>query len=98
MRLVCHPDNATGLIEALRLLDTIPDQALEGVSIIPDPSMPIWRELKGRFLQPDGRIVSVEDICINYRFYRYGPEDFEWLRFAGLLVPAKVPAYFVINF
>lgn len=96
-KVVTHPENVKYLSDTLRSSrDIHPMFVFTGIEIAEDPYLP-KDVLSGKYVQPDGRIVAKADISIKTRWIEYGPEDFDWLNFAGLIKEHREPYYLVID-
>ena len=51
----------------------------------------------GRYILPCGKVVVPEDVKVTTRFVEYGPEDIEWLLYAGIIEKEIGPTWFLIN-
>ena len=51
----------------------------------------------GRWRLPDGRCVAKEDIEIKTRFITYGPEDFDWLLYIGVISEEREMLFYKID-
>lgn len=59
-----------------------------GIEFVADPRLPIdtWT---GRYILPDGQIVKKSEIRIRTRWIDYGPDDLEWLLYAGIVTEER---------
>jgi len=51
----------------------------------------------GRYKLPNGKAVAKEEIIVKERFVEYGPEDFEWLVYAGIITEEREMVFYVID-
>jgi hypothetical protein len=51
----------------------------------------------GKYTLPGGKQVSKDDIRLRDRFIEYGPEDVEWLLYAGVISEGREMVFHVID-
>lgn len=105
MKIYCHPVNAHKLREqierdrrhmGLRSFAAIPSWTFFGMEIVEDPSIPIDRPT-GKYVLPGGEVVDREHVRVKTRWVSYGPEDLDWLIYAGLVKDERELVYQKFN-
>ncbi len=61
-----------------------------------DPSIDQFKPT-GRYKLQDGKTVDKSSINIKTKFIEYGPEDVDWLVYAGLITEEQEMVFFVIE-
>lgn len=97
-KLVCHPKNWE---EAKKFCEKIEAKTQNvfgvlGVEVIVSEHIP-EKEFRGSF-KYQGNVVKKEDINIRTRFVTYGPDDVEWLEYAGIVEKILEPVFFMMEF
>lgn len=106
MKIICHPVNYQWLREELaknqnkevqRVKQLVPAWALQkGVEIIQDTSLPVFKETD-KYQLINGQIQEKEEIHYVRGFCTYGPEDLDFLLYAGIAVPHKERVFYKIE-
>lgn len=78
--IVTHTDNWAAIREAMD------QQGFADIELTASDCVP---KHPTAYRQPDGRVVSKQQIDIRFRFYSYGPEDFDFLLAAGYITEVE---------
>lgn len=89
----CHPDNLEALMRKMHPLERM---SLDAYKPRTDPYLERDKP-SGKFRLPDGRVVERDQIVIKERFVTYGPEDFDWLVYAGIITETRDMVFYVIE-
>ena len=95
--IICHPDN----FEALkRKVDkgefTRPGFTFADFRVATSSAMERDKP-SGRYKLPGGRIAEKADIIVEDRFVTYGPEDLEWLLYAGIMSEERELVFMLVD-
>jgi hypothetical protein len=104
MTIYTHPDNVEELRKKLRpavnnsttgmALDWL--DSLMGIDIVSDSHIEKDRTT-GRYILPDNTVVEREDVCVEHRFFTYGPEDIWLLLLMGAIREERERSYYELN-
>lgn len=99
---MCHPDNLE-LVKNLPQVVTIKDEidskgfwSWDSLEFRTDPYMEKDRP-SGRYILPGGARVVLENVVVEEKFERYGPEDIAYLLWAGVVERELEPLFYIIN-
>ncbi len=95
--IISHPENLKAL-EARLSGEPLLDQELFRATfrLQPNSCMAI-DEPTGKYRQPDGIVARPSEIRVNYKFFSYGPEDIEYLKYAGIITEVRRALFYVMN-
>ena len=95
--IVSHPQNLKALEDRLKKEPELDQQLFKATfRLQPNSSMPI-DEPTGKYRQPDGIVARPSEIRINYKFFSYGPEDLEFLKYAGIITEVRRAVFYVMG-
>lgn len=95
----CHPDNLQKLKAAVsrgefnqRRQSIFSDE----IKVVASPHVDKHKPT-GRYLMPVGPPLEPKDVRIRTRFIDYGPEDVDYLVYAGVIKPEVEAYYYVVD-
>ena len=92
MRIIAHPVN----IEALRCQIKRSDIVLDNLELIANEMIPRDRPT-GKYQLPTGELVEAGMVFVRTRFFQYGPEDLEYLLFAGIVSEEREMVFYQLD-
>lgn len=95
--IVCHPANLTLLREKFHEQEF--DETftfMGGIEFKTNPHMERERP-SGQYRLPDGSILDKERVTVKTRFIDYGPEDIDWLVYAGIIEELREPLFYEMD-
>ena len=95
--IVCHPDNWEAVKAKIDRgqLDKPGSMFLE-FRVRTNPHMERDKPT-GKYKLPNGKAVAKDEIVVKERFVEYGPEDVEWLIYAGIITEEREMVFYVID-
>lgn len=51
----------------------------------------------GKYRLPNGKSVAKEQVVVKERFIEYGPEDVDWLLYAGVITEEREMVFYVVD-
>lgn len=95
--IVCHPDNWEAVKAKIdRGQFDKPGSMFAEFRVRTNPHMERDKPT-GRYKLPHGKVVAKEEIVVRERFIEYGPEDVEWLIYAGIITEEREMVFYVID-
>jgi hypothetical protein len=95
--IVCHPDNWEAVKAKIdRGQFDKPGSMFAVFEVRTNPQMERDKPT-GRYKLPSGKAVAKDEIVVKERFVEYGPEDFEWLIYAGIVTEEREMVFYVID-
>lgn len=95
--IVCHPDNWDSVKAKLdRGQFDKPGEMFAEFRVRTDKHMERDKPT-GRYKLPNGKAVAKDEIVVKERFVEYGPEDVEWLVYAGIITEEREMLFYVID-
>lgn len=104
--LFCHPDNLeilkTHFTPVSRIDPRIPASLdsvltpLDGIKCIADHYMPRTRKT-GKYILPDGRAVTEDQVHFSDRFTQFGPEDIQLALFMQWITEEETLAFYIVT-
>ena len=94
--LITHPDNLATLKRQIDDGQHDNGQFMPAIDVRTNGHMDRDKPT-GRFILPGGRVVDRDAVSVEERFVSYGPEDVEFLLFAGIIREERKALFYVIN-
>lgn len=95
--IITHPDNLAVLMLMLdKCKGQLSNPMQEEIRIKTNKYVPAT-EFTDTYILPDGSVVKQEDIVVKTTFIEYGPEDLDWLLYAGVIKKHYEPIFFTMR-
>lgn len=95
--IVCHPDNWEAVKAKIdRGQFDKPGSMFAEFRVRTNPHMERDKPT-GRYKLSNGKTVAKEKIFIKERFVEYGPEDVDWLLYAGIITEEREMVLYVVD-
>ena len=95
--IVCHPDNLEAVKTAIQGGKFDKPTAWSLDFRIQANTLMDRDKATGRYKLPNGKAVLKEQIVVRERFFTYGPEDLDWLLYAGIIHEEREMLVYVID-
>lgn len=95
--IVCHPDNWEAVKSKIdRGQFDKPGSMFAEFRVQTDPHM-VRDKPTGKYRLPNGKTVAKEQVIVKERFIEYGPEDVDWLLYAGVITEEREMVFYVVD-
>lgn len=96
-RLYCHPDNLDAIRTKVGAVPVGPGKFAIADLLIEASEAVQKDKPTGKYRLPCGNVVLPERVNVRTRFIDYGPEDLDWLVFAGIVAEEREPCFFFVD-
>lgn len=95
-RIICHPDNIKAVAKLAQNFSFRENTFFAEFVVTADPRLE-REQPSGKYILPGGEIVLPESICVTKPFITYGPEDIDWLLYAGIIKREMELLFFIVE-